>query len=75
LRQADDLALSLVRGDVFLRAQRAIGLVPKDGLGVGRRALALALLTWAPIALWALLQGRALPGALDEPLLQRRSAM
>jgi hypothetical protein len=53
-----------------LRAQRAIGLVPEDGLGVGRRALALALSTWAPIATWALLQDRALPGAVDEPLLR-----
>jgi hypothetical protein len=64
-----DLALSLVRGDALLRAQRAIGLVPRDGLGVGRRALALALLTWAPIAVWALVRQRALPGSVDEPLL------
>jgi hypothetical protein len=64
-----DLAFSLVRGDALLRAQRAIGLVPSDGLGVGRRALALALLTWVPIAAWALIQGRALPGEVSEPLL------
>ena len=65
----DDLALSLVRGDALLRAQRAIGLVPREGLGVGRRALALVVLTWVPIAVWALLHGRALPGAAAEPLL------
>jgi hypothetical protein len=69
MTDADDLALSLVRGDALLRAQRAIGLVPKQGLGVGRRALVLALLGWAPIAVWALLRNRALHGAVDEPLL------
>jgi hypothetical protein len=68
--EADDLALSVVRGDALLRAQRAIGLVPREGLGVGRRALVLALLSWAPIAVWALIFDRALPGAADEPLLQ-----
>jgi hypothetical protein len=67
---ADELtALSLVRGDALLRAQRAIGLVPRDGLGVGRRALVLALFTWVPVAVSALLQNRALPGAVQEPLL------
>jgi len=65
-----DLALSLVRGDALLRLQRRIGLVPADGLGVGRRALALAPFTWLPIAVWALLSGRALPGEASEPLLQ-----
>ncbi|MGH7287649.1 MAG: hypothetical protein ACREI8_06480 [Myxococcota bacterium] len=66
---SDELELSLVRGDALLRAQRAIGLVPADGLGVGRRALVLALLSWAPIAVWALLVRRAFPGSVDEPLL------
>lgn len=67
---ADELtSLSLVRGDALLRAQRAIGLVPRDGLGVARRALVLALVTWAPIAVWALVRSRALPGSVDEPLL------
>ena len=64
-----ELALSLVRGDPLWRAQRALGLVPRGGLGVGRRALAFALITWAPIALWALLRHRALPGTVAEPLL------
>jgi hypothetical protein len=37
---------SLVRGDRFFRIQRAIGLIPADGgLGVGRRAVFLALVT------------------------------
>jgi hypothetical protein len=64
-----DLELSLIRGDALLRLQRRIGLVPADGLGVGRRALALALVTWLPIAVWALLSGRALTSGADEPLL------
>jgi hypothetical protein len=59
----------LIRGDLLLRAQRAIGLVPRDGLGVGRRALVLALVAWAPIALWGLFRSRALPGGVEEPLL------
>ena len=65
-----EFALSLVRGDALLRLQRRIGLVPADGLGVGRRAIALALLSWLPLALWALVSGHALPGAAGEPLLQ-----
>jgi hypothetical protein len=64
-----DLAFSFIRGDALLRAQRAIGLVPAEGLGVGRRALALALFTWVPLVVWALIQGRALPGEVGEPLL------
>lgn len=65
----EDLQLSLVRGDALFRAQRSIGLIPPEGLGLGRRAVLLALLTWAPIAIWAFLAGRALPGAAGEPLL------
>jgi hypothetical protein len=63
-------SLTLVRDDLLMRAQRAIGLAPREGLGVGRRALALALVTWAPLAVWALVRGRALPGAVAEPLLE-----
>jgi hypothetical protein len=69
MSEANPLELSLVRGDALLRLQRAIGLVPRDGLGAGRRAIALALFTWAPIALFALWQRRALPGTAEEPLL------
>ena len=41
-----------------LRWLRRLNLLPADGLGTGRRALFLALLTWLPIALWALVSGR-----------------
>ncbi|MEB2344081.1 MAG: hypothetical protein OZ948_05025 [Deltaproteobacteria bacterium] len=66
---SDALALSLVSGDLGFRLQRAIGLIPRAGLGVGRRALVLAALTWLPIAAWATWTGRAAGGA-GEPLLQ-----
>jgi hypothetical protein len=62
---------SLVRGDRVFRIQRAIGLIPADGgLGVGRRAVFLALVTWLPVAVWAYFTGRALPGRVNEPLLE-----
>jgi hypothetical protein len=60
--------LSLIRGDALFRLQRRIGLIPVEGLGVGRRALLLALVTWLPIAIWAVVSGRAL-GGVNEPLL------
>jgi hypothetical protein len=66
-----ELELSLVRGDPLLEAQRRLGLVPARGLGVGRRALLLALVAWLPIAIWALVRNRVLPGGVvEEPLLQ-----
>jgi hypothetical protein len=65
-----DLALSLVRGDPLLRLQLHLGLLPAGGLGVGRRAIVLALVAWLPLAAWALLSGHALPGGAGEPLLR-----
>ena len=70
MTQDADLALSLIRGDALFRLQRRIGLVPEGGLGVARRALALALFSWLPIAASALLSGRALPGEAGESLFQ-----
>lgn len=67
---ADDAGgLSLIRGDVLFRAQRALGLVPADGLGVGRRALLFAAVAWAPLAITALVGRSALAGQASEPLL------
>ena len=62
------LALSLV-DDTALRLQRYVGLVPARGLGVARRAVFFALLTWLPLVAWAVYAGRILPGSVDEPLL------
>ena len=64
------LSVSLVRDDLFFRAQRAVGLVPRTGLGIVRRAIAYALVTWLPIAVWVAFAGRAVSGTVDEPLLQ-----
>lgn len=71
-RKANDaeLALSLVRDDVPFRLLRKIGLVPREGLGVARRAILFALIAWLPIIAWAAYAGRMLDGPLDEPLLQ-----
>jgi hypothetical protein len=55
--------------DVTLRLQRQVGLVPARGLGVVRRAVFFALLTWLPLVAWALYTGRILPGGVDEPLV------
>src|SRR4249920_2690466 len=62
------LEVSLV-DDVTLRLQRQVGLVPARGLGVVRRAVFFALLTWLPLVAWALYTGRILPGGVDEPLV------
>lgn len=64
------LALSLVCDDPPFRAMRRIGLVPSAGLGLGRRAVLFALVSWLPIAVWAAATGHALPGEGTEPLLQ-----
>ena len=61
------LELSLV-DDAALRLQRSVRLVPTNGLGVVRRAVFFALLTWLPLVAWALYASRMLPGGVDEPL-------
>jgi hypothetical protein len=67
--ESDDpsIELSLV-DDVALRLQRQVGLVPARSLGVVRRAVFFALLTWLPLAAWAVYAGRVMAGAVDEPL-------
>lgn len=72
MKQNDDksIELSLVRDDLPFRLQRRVGLIPERGLGTVRRAIFFALLTWLPIVIWAGIEGRALPGNVDEPLLQ-----
>ena len=63
-RQAIDSAFSPVENESPLRWLRRLHLAPRQGLGAGRRALGLALLTWLPIAVWALATGRV--GSLDD---------
>jgi len=67
---ADDNGVSLVRDDASYRFQRFIGLIPKNGLGIGRRAILLALITWLPMAVWAWSRHRFLSAEVGEPLLQ-----
>ena len=64
-----DYAVSLVRGDLLFRAQKCLGLIPREGLGLARRALFWALFAWLPAAAWAVYTGRAGPPMANEPLL------
>jgi hypothetical protein len=72
VRPTADAALDfpLCYGDFPFRLQRALGLIPAQGLGVGRRALVAVLVTWVPMAIAAAAAGRFLPGATGESLLQ-----
>src|SRR5215510_4683312 len=63
-------SFSPVEDEPPLRWQRAVHLVPDHGLGIARRAVFFALLTWLPIAIWALVRGRFLYAVAGEPLLQ-----
>ncbi len=58
---AEELEISLVKDDPLYRLQRRIGLIPEHGLGLIRRAVFYALLAWLPIAVWAVVKGRAMP--------------
>jgi hypothetical protein len=57
-RPTIDAAFSPIENEAPLRWLRRLHLAPGEGLGAGRRALGLALLTWLPIAAWALATGR-----------------
>lgn len=63
-------SFTLVTGDPFYRLQRAVGLIPRQGLGVGRRAVFYALVTWLPLVVWAVAMRRAFSGTVPEPLFQ-----
>jgi hypothetical protein len=65
----DPIDFIIVRNDLPIRWQRKVGLAPDDGLGVTRRALFFAMLTWLPIVIWAALESRLLDRAAGEPLL------
>jgi hypothetical protein len=72
MTQTQDAALefSLVRGDALFRVQRALGLIPANGLGVVRRAILAVLITWVPIVIAAAMANRLWAGAAPEPLLK-----
>ena len=65
-----DVEFSLCTGDVAFRLQRAIGLIPAGGLGVGRRALLAMLNTWVPRAIAAALAERLWQPGADESVMQ-----
>ncbi len=60
---------SPIRGGPLYHLQRSVRLVPRGGLGLGRRAVLLALIAWVPLAVWAYLHTRLVSG-VDEPLLR-----
>jgi hypothetical protein len=62
------MPFSPVDNEMPLRWWRRLRLVPPHSLGVGRRAMLLALVSWLPIVVWALLNDRAYGGE-GEPLL------
>lgn len=64
-----DENFELMRNDALLRWQRALGIAPGEGLGVGRRAIFFALFSWLPLAVWAAVNHRLLDAASGEPLL------
>jgi hypothetical protein len=71
LPEADTVkSFSPIDNEPPLRWQRAVHLAPAGGLGVARRALFFALVTWLPIALWSLFRGRFFEAATGEPLVQ-----
>ncbi len=63
-------AFSPIENEPPLRWQRAVHLAPRDGLGVLRRAVTFAAVSWLPIAVWALVRGRFVQATVGEPLLQ-----
>jgi hypothetical protein len=65
-----DTDFSPVENELPLRWLRRMHVVPADGLGVVRRAVFFALLTWLPIFAWAVLAKRLVSADTGEPLLQ-----
>ena len=62
-------AFSPLDNELPVRWMRGLRLVRPDGLGAGRRALFLALLTWLPIVVWAIATGRLASVDAGESLL------
>jgi len=65
-----DESFDLLRNDLLLRWQRKLHIAPQEGLGVVRRALFFALLTWLPIMIWAVLNDRLVHVNTGEPLFK-----
>ncbi len=65
-----DESFDLLRNDLLLRWQRKLRIAPQVGLGVVRRAVFFALLTWLPIMIWAVLNDRLVHADTGEPLFK-----
>ena len=63
-----ETSLLLTTDEWPLKWQRRLHLVPREGMGLARRAILYALIAWAPLAIWAFLHGRAFPGGPVESL-------
>jgi hypothetical protein len=66
---AKEPELFLERGGPFYRLQQRIGLIRGDDPSTGRRVLFLIALTWVPLFILSLLQGRALEPSPRESFL------
>ena len=67
-RSADE-DFDLLRNDALIRWQRVLHIAPKEGLGVVRRAISFALLTWLPLVVWAWMKHSLIDADSGEPLL------
>jgi hypothetical protein len=65
---ADWLNLSIVRDDVIFRVQKRLGLIAGPSMSTLRRALLFAAVSWLPVAIWALVTGRAFNGTGHDSL-------
>lgn len=65
-----DEGFDLLRNDLLLQWQRRLRIAPQHGLGVVRRAVFFALLTWLPLMVWAVLNDRLLHVEAGEPLFK-----
>lgn len=59
----------LLHGGMLYRVTRRFAVEPEHVVRAVRPAMLLGLLLWLPMAVAALLQGRALPGSVDVPFL------
>jgi hypothetical protein len=64
---------SVLDQELPLKLARWLHLAPPGGFGAGRRALILAMVTWTPIAAWALASGNVRWEMHGESLLQHYS--
>ncbi|MCI4430047.1 MAG: hypothetical protein JHC40_12875 [Burkholderiales bacterium] len=64
-----DEGFDLFRNDALIRWQRKMHIAPQQGLGVLRRAIFFAGVTWLPLVVWAALNRRLVDVENGEPLL------